>query len=226
MSPAWWCRRTRPNKEGAFEYLNAMLDLRRSAASPSKMGYLPTVDERPLTGKVAEQLALPDPPPKLVEPDYAVHHQDRSRRCGLVEEDDPAQLTPSTAATGHGGGDAFLGPATLRGAADAGRAAAAAGALQPEPLRPDRADDRGADAGELLRFFTDPFYVGVMRTTIARRGRWHRALPAVRPADGLVAWRAPQPLEIGADAGGHAAAVHRQHRAHGRLDDPVRPAAA
>ena len=35
------------------------------------MGYLPTVDDAALTGKVAEQLALPDPRPKLVQPDYA-----------------------------------------------------------------------------------------------------------------------------------------------------------
>jgi putative spermidine/putrescine transport system substrate-binding protein len=36
------------------------------------MGYLPTVNDARLTGKVAQQLALPNPPPKMVEPDYAV----------------------------------------------------------------------------------------------------------------------------------------------------------
>jgi putative spermidine/putrescine transport system substrate-binding protein len=61
-----------PNKEGAYAYLNAMLEPSAQDAFAAKMGYLPTVDNAPLTGKVAEQLALPDPEPKMVVPDYAV----------------------------------------------------------------------------------------------------------------------------------------------------------
>ena len=41
------------------------------------MGYLPTVDDAPLSGKVGEQLAFPDPKPKLVTADYPVF----ARRC-------------------------------------------------------------------------------------------------------------------------------------------------
>ena len=36
------------------------------------MGYPPTVDNAPLSGAVGEQLALPEPRPKLVPPDYPV----------------------------------------------------------------------------------------------------------------------------------------------------------
>jgi putative spermidine/putrescine transport system substrate-binding protein len=35
------------------------------------MGYLPTVENAPLSGKVGEQLAFPEPRPKLVTVDYA-----------------------------------------------------------------------------------------------------------------------------------------------------------
>jgi len=59
------------NKEGAYKYLNAMLEPSAQIAFAEKMGYLPTVDDAHLTGKAAEQLAFPDPPPKMVVPDYA-----------------------------------------------------------------------------------------------------------------------------------------------------------
>jgi putative spermidine/putrescine transport system substrate-binding protein len=39
------------------------------------MGYLPTVIDAPLSGKVGEQLAFPNPAPKLVPPDYAALSQ-------------------------------------------------------------------------------------------------------------------------------------------------------
>jgi putative spermidine/putrescine transport system substrate-binding protein len=60
-----------PNKEGAFAYLNAMLDPSAQQRFAERMGYLPTVTNAPLTGSLAEQLALPNPPPKLVVPDFA-----------------------------------------------------------------------------------------------------------------------------------------------------------
>ena len=60
-----------PNKEGAFKYLNAMLDPSAQRGFAQNMGYLPVVTNAPLSGKVAEQLALPTPEPKLVVPDYA-----------------------------------------------------------------------------------------------------------------------------------------------------------
>ena len=61
-----------PNKEAAFKYLNAMLDPSAQLGFAEHMGYLPTVTNATLTGKVAAQLALPTPAPKLVLPDYAV----------------------------------------------------------------------------------------------------------------------------------------------------------
>ncbi|MBC7799022.1 MAG: extracellular solute-binding protein [Gemmatimonadaceae bacterium] len=60
-----------PNKDAAYKYLNAMLEPAAQRGFAQHMGYLPTVKNAPLSGKVAEQLAFPDPAPKLVAPDYA-----------------------------------------------------------------------------------------------------------------------------------------------------------
>ncbi len=61
-----------PNKKAAFAYINAMLEPAAQIGFAEHMGYLPTVATATLTGKVAQQLALPDPEPKLVPPDFAV----------------------------------------------------------------------------------------------------------------------------------------------------------
>ena len=61
-----------PNKPTAYKYLNAMLEPPAQRAFAEKMGYLPTVDNAPLSGKVGEQLALPEPAPKLISPDYSI----------------------------------------------------------------------------------------------------------------------------------------------------------
>ncbi len=60
------------DKPGAYKYLNAMLEPSAQARFAERMGYLPTVDDCKLTGKVAEQLALPDPAPKLFPPNYDI----------------------------------------------------------------------------------------------------------------------------------------------------------
>ena len=59
-----------PNKDGAFKYLDAMLEPDAQRGFAKDMGYLPTVDNAPLSGATAGQLALPDGL-KLVAPDYA-----------------------------------------------------------------------------------------------------------------------------------------------------------
>jgi putative spermidine/putrescine transport system substrate-binding protein len=61
-----------PNKDAAFKYLNALLDPTAQRGFAAHMGYLPTVDDAPLSGEVGEQLSLPQPRPKLVTPDYSV----------------------------------------------------------------------------------------------------------------------------------------------------------
>jgi putative spermidine/putrescine transport system substrate-binding protein len=61
-----------PNKAAAFKYMNALLEPSAQQGFAAHMGYLPTVDDAPLNGTVGEQLALPEPRPKLVTPDYAV----------------------------------------------------------------------------------------------------------------------------------------------------------
>jgi putative spermidine/putrescine transport system substrate-binding protein len=61
-----------PNKVAAYKYINAMLDPAAQQGFAANMGYLPTTDNAELTGVVGQQLAFPDPKPKLVTPDYAV----------------------------------------------------------------------------------------------------------------------------------------------------------
>ncbi|MBV9858947.1 MAG: extracellular solute-binding protein [Alphaproteobacteria bacterium] len=58
-----------PDKEGAYAYMNALLEPSAQQGFAAHMGYLPTVGNANLTGKVAEQLALPKDA-KLVQPDY------------------------------------------------------------------------------------------------------------------------------------------------------------
>jgi putative spermidine/putrescine transport system substrate-binding protein len=61
-----------PNKPGAYAYLNAMLEPSAQRMFAERMGYLPTVNDAPLSGKVGEQLALPVPAPKLIAPNYDI----------------------------------------------------------------------------------------------------------------------------------------------------------
>lgn len=60
-----------PDKAAAYKYMNALLEPSAQRGFAASMGYLPTVDDAPLTGKVARQLALPKDA-KLVQPDYPV----------------------------------------------------------------------------------------------------------------------------------------------------------
>jgi len=58
-----------PDKEGAYAYMNALLEPAAQQGFAAHMGYLPTVGNADLTGKIAEQLALPADA-KLVQPNY------------------------------------------------------------------------------------------------------------------------------------------------------------
>ncbi|MGH7051597.1 MAG: ABC transporter substrate-binding protein [Acetobacteraceae bacterium] len=59
-----------PDKEAAYRYLNAALEPSAEIGFAEDMGYLPTVGNAKLTGRTAQQLALPEDA-KLVQPDYA-----------------------------------------------------------------------------------------------------------------------------------------------------------
>lgn len=59
-----------PDKEAAYKYMNALLQPSAQQGFAAHMGYLPTVNDASLTGKVAEQLTLPKDA-KLVQADYA-----------------------------------------------------------------------------------------------------------------------------------------------------------
>jgi len=60
-----------PNKAAAYKYMNALLEPSAQQGFAANMSYLPTVDNAPLSGQIAKDLALPEPKPKLVVPDYA-----------------------------------------------------------------------------------------------------------------------------------------------------------
>jgi putative spermidine/putrescine transport system substrate-binding protein len=60
-----------PDKEGAYAYMNALLEPSAQQGFAEHMGYLPTVANAKLVGKIAEQLAIPEGA-KLVQPDYAL----------------------------------------------------------------------------------------------------------------------------------------------------------
>lgn len=60
-----------PDKEAAYKYMNAVLAPSAQEGFAAHMGYLPTVINAKLTGRVAEDLALPEGA-KLVQPDYPV----------------------------------------------------------------------------------------------------------------------------------------------------------
>jgi len=62
-----------PNPEGAFAYLDAALTPSAQRGFAANMGYDPTVNDAALTGTLAQRLALPDPAPKLVVPDYVAN---------------------------------------------------------------------------------------------------------------------------------------------------------
>ena len=60
-----------PDKDAAYKYMNAMLAPSAQQGFAAHMGYLPTVGDAHLTGQVAEDLAIPSPAPKMMQPDYA-----------------------------------------------------------------------------------------------------------------------------------------------------------
>jgi putative spermidine/putrescine transport system substrate-binding protein len=59
-----------PDKDAAYKYIDGLLAPSAQRGFAAHMGYIPTVTDAELTGKVAEQLALPSDA-KLVQPDYA-----------------------------------------------------------------------------------------------------------------------------------------------------------
>lgn len=58
-----------PDKESAYVYMNALLEPSAQQGFAEHMGYLPTVANAKLTGKIAQQLAIPEGA-KLVQPEY------------------------------------------------------------------------------------------------------------------------------------------------------------
>ncbi len=60
-----------PDKAAAYQYIDAMLDPSAQTRFAERMGYLPTVDNCKLTGKIGEQLALPADV-KMIAPDYSI----------------------------------------------------------------------------------------------------------------------------------------------------------
>ena len=61
-----------PNKAGAYRYLNAMMEPAAQRGFADRMGYQPTVTNSPLEGALGQRLALPDPAPRMMLPDYDI----------------------------------------------------------------------------------------------------------------------------------------------------------
>ena len=61
-----------PNKAGAYRYLNAMMEPSAQRGFAERMGYQPTVANSPLEGALGQRLALPDPAPRMMLPDYDI----------------------------------------------------------------------------------------------------------------------------------------------------------
>ena len=61
-----------PNKAGAYRYLNAMMEPAAQRGFADRMGYQPTVTNSPLEGALGQRLALPDPAPRMMLPDYGI----------------------------------------------------------------------------------------------------------------------------------------------------------
>jgi putative spermidine/putrescine transport system substrate-binding protein len=62
-----------PNLSGAYAYLDAALAPSAQRGFAANMGYNPTVSDAALTGDLAKRLALPDPAPRLIVPDYVAN---------------------------------------------------------------------------------------------------------------------------------------------------------
>ena len=60
-----------PDKDTAWKYVDALLQPSAQRGFAAHMGYLPTVTDATLSGQVAEDLAIPDPRPKMFQPNYA-----------------------------------------------------------------------------------------------------------------------------------------------------------
>jgi len=60
-----------PDKDAAWKYVDALLAPSAQQGFAEHMGYWPTVSDAPLSGKTAQQLAMPTPRPKMVQPNYA-----------------------------------------------------------------------------------------------------------------------------------------------------------
>ena len=104
-----------PDKEAAWKYVNALLEPSAQQGFAEHMGYLPTVDDATLTGKIAEQLAFPDPRAEAGAAGLRLHHQGAGGDAGLVEKERPACLNERA---NQAGGAAR--PARPGHAADAG----------------------------------------------------------------------------------------------------------
>ncbi len=60
------------NKAGAFRYINAMMEPSAQRSFADRMGYQPTVANAPLDGALGQRLALPNPAPNMMLPNYGI----------------------------------------------------------------------------------------------------------------------------------------------------------
>ena len=82
-----------PDKEAAYRYMNALLEPSAQQGFAAHMGYLPTVDNAPLSGSSRRAAGLPASRGRSwCTPDYPVLSQGASRTQRLVAEEHPARI--------------------------------------------------------------------------------------------------------------------------------------
>ena len=81
-----------PDKDAAYKYMNALLEPSAQQGFAAHMGYLPTVDNAPLSGKVGEQLAFPETGAEAGSAGLSSDIQDDPGHERLVVEKHPACL--------------------------------------------------------------------------------------------------------------------------------------
>jgi putative spermidine/putrescine transport system permease protein len=142
-----------PNKEGAYAYLDAMLDKSAQEAFAVDMGYNPTVSNAVVAPDLNKRIGFtPDEIKKLVDLDYNYLNKN-----DFQSDERPTSLLSATT---------LVGPATVF---------VAAGLLVPLAILFRYSFDK-VDARRIMietfsfdnyvKFFSDPYYTGVLATTL------------------------------------------------------------
>ncbi len=175
-----------PDKEAAYKYMNALLEPSAQQGFAAHMGYLPTVDNAPLSGRVGEQLSFPRTEAEAGDAGLSGAVQGAAGPERLVAEEHPARLTVMTTARRRESAAAtLLGPASLLMVL---MLVAPLALLFRDSLNrydPTELMIAAVTPAQLPAFLRRSVLLGRAGHHHPRLRHRHRALPAARPADGL-----------------------------------------